>query len=78
MKQISMVAVLVVALACLVSWSSAMPEPDPVADPDPGYRRFGGLGYGGYGLGGLGYGYGGRGYGYGGFGYGGYRGGFYG
>jgi len=63
----------VVALACLVSWSSAMPQPDPVAHPeaDPGFRRFGGLGYGGYG-------YGSRGYGYGGYGYGGYRRSFYG
>ncbi|XP_063597151.1 neuropeptide-like protein 31 [Penaeus indicus] len=68
---ISFALLLVVALACLVNWSSAMPEPDPVADPDPGFRRFGGLGYGGHG-------YGSRGYGYGGYGYGGYRRSYYG
>lgn len=57
-----MTQALVVALACLVSWTSAMPHPDPVADPGPaadlGFRRFGGLWYGGDGYEGRGYGYG--------------------
>ncbi|XP_063597164.1 uncharacterized protein LOC134773858 [Penaeus indicus] len=71
MKLLSMVLALFVALAGLMTLTSAMPEavPNPVADPDPfKFKGGGGFYKGGYG------GY--RRFGYGGFrrGYGGYGG----
>nr|XP_045619065.1 neuropeptide-like protein 30 [Procambarus clarkii] len=78
MKVLSLMLVLVVALAALMGSARAMPDPYALADADPAAdphfrRRFGYGGFGGFG------GYGG----FGGFGggfypYGGYGGGFWG
>nr|XP_045618874.1 H/ACA ribonucleoprotein complex subunit GAR1-like [Procambarus clarkii] len=72
MKFLSLMLVMVVALAALMGSARAMPDPYALADPDPAADPQFGFGRGGFGRGGFGRG----GFGRGGFGRGGFGRGF--